>query len=120
MKAEFVTCYEVIQETIWLRNLITSFSLIENTSRPITIYCDNTATVIFSQNNKNSTHTKHFDVKYQFMKENIREHITYIKHIFTNKMLANPLIKGLAIEIYHDHVTNMGLANSDLYKFSYY
>ena len=42
---------------------------------------------------------KHFDVKHQFVREKIREHITCIEHISTNKMLTDPLTKGLAIRI---------------------
>ena len=46
------------------------------------------------------------------MRGKIREHITCIEHISMNKMLVNPLTKGLAVGIYHDHVINMGLAKS--------
>ena len=112
MEAEYVACYEATREAVWLRNLIIGFPIIESISRPLTIYCDNTAAVIFSQNNKSSARTKHFDVKYQFVREKIREHITCIEYISTKKMLADPLTKGLAVGIYHDHVINMGLAKS--------
>ena len=112
MEAEYVACYEATREAVWLRNLIIGFPIIESISRPLTIYCDNTAAVIFSQNNKSSARTKHFDVKYQFVREKIREHITCIEYISTKKMLADPLTKGLAVGIYHDHVINMGLTKS--------
>ena len=51
-------------------------------------------------------------MKYQFVREKICENITCIKHISTNKMLADPPTKGLAVGIYHDHVINMGLTKS--------
>ena len=66
--------------------------------------------MIFSQNNKSSAHIKHFDLKYQFVKEKIHKHITCIDYIPMDRMLMDPLIKGLTIEIYHGHVINMGLA----------
>ena len=62
----------------------------------------------FSQNNKNSTCIKHLDVKYQFMREKMHEHVTCIEHISMNSMLMDPLTKSLVIRIYH--VTNIGLA----------
>ena len=98
MEAKYVTCYEATREVVCLRNLISGFPIVESISRPLTIYCDNTIVVIFSQNNKNSTYTKHFDVKYQFVREKIQEHITCIEHISMNKMLVNPLTKGQLLE----------------------
>ena len=112
MEAEYVACYEPTKEVIWLRNLISGFPIIESISRPLTIYYDKIATVVFSLNNKSFSCMKHFDVKCQFVREKIREHITCIKHISMNEMLTNPLTKGLAVGIYHVHVINMGLAKS--------
>ena len=65
-----------------------------------------------SQNNKSFTHIRHFDVKYQFVKEKVCKHHTCIHHVSTDCMLVDPLIIGLAAKIYHDHVKNMGLAES--------
>ena len=112
MEAKYIACYEATWEAIWLRNLILGFLIIERISRPLTIYYDNIADVIFSQNNKNSTYAKHFDMKYQFARAKICGHITCIKHVSMNKMLVGPLTKGLIVGIYHDHVINIGLAKS--------
>ena len=111
MEVEYVACYETIREVVWLRNLITClFIVVESILRPLIIYCDDTVAMSLSQNNKNFACTKHFDIKYQFVRENICEHVTFIKHISINKMLTDPLTKGLTIGIYHDHVINIGLA----------
>ena len=112
MEAEYVACYEATREAVWLRNFISGLKIVESISRPLTICCDNAAAVSFSHNNKSSARTKHFDVKYQFVREKIREHHTSIQHVSTNEMLADPLTKGLAVKTYHDHVKNMGLAES--------
>ena len=112
MEAEYVACYEAIQEVVWLRNLISCFLVVKSISKLLTIYCDNTVAINFSQNNENSTCMKHFDVKYQFVIEKIRKHVTYIEHISMNCMPINPLTKGLTIGIYHDHVTSIGSAKS--------
>ena len=67
MEAEYVACYEATCEPIWLRNFISNFEIVENITRPLTIYCNNTTTVSFSHNNKSSTRARHFDVKCQFV-----------------------------------------------------
>ena len=76
------------------------------------IYCNNTAIVSFFQNNKNSTYTKHLDVKYQFKREKIHEHLALIKHVSIDHMLMDPLMKGLDVEMFKRYVVEMDLAKS--------
>ena len=109
MEAEYVTCYEATWEAVWLKNFISRFNIVESILKPLTIYCDNIAAVSFSQNNKISAHTKHFDIKYQFVREKICEHLTRIKHVSTDCMLVDPLTKGLTIEMFKRHVNRIGL-----------
>ena len=40
-------------------------------SWPLTIYCDSSSAICFSQNHRNSSRTKHFDVKFLFVREKI-------------------------------------------------
>nr|KYP31272.1 Retrovirus-related Pol polyprotein from transposon TNT 1-94 [Cajanus cajan] len=69
MEAEYVACYEATCQAVWLKNLISSFHIVESISRPLVIYWDNTAAVHFSQNNRNFTRSKHFDIKFLFVRE---------------------------------------------------
>ncbi|RDX87508.1 hypothetical protein CR513_31010, partial [Mucuna pruriens] len=48
MKAEYIACYKVIHQVVWLRNFISKFHLVENISKPLTIYYDNCTIVCFS------------------------------------------------------------------------
>ncbi|KAF3686058.1 hypothetical protein FXO37_00006 [Capsicum annuum] len=54
MKAEFVICFETTVQTNWLRHFISVLRLVDNIARPLKIYCDNTAVVFFSKNDKYS------------------------------------------------------------------
>ena len=112
MEAEYVACYEATKEAIWLRNFIFGLKIVESILWPLTIYCDNATTVSFSQNNKSFACAKYFDVKYQFVREKVREHHTSMQHVSIGCMLTNPLTKGLAVKVYHDHVKNIDLAES--------
>jgi hypothetical protein len=112
MEAEYVACYEATRQAMWLKNLISGFLIVESISRPLVIYCDNTAAVSFSHNNKKSSRSKHFDVKLMFVREKIMEFQTRIEHIATENMLADPLTKGLAVGVFQNHVTHMGLVKS--------
>jgi hypothetical protein len=112
MEAEYVACYEATCQAMWLKNLISRFKVVESISRPLVIYCDNTAAVHFSQNTKSSSRSKHFDIKYLFVREKILEFQTRIEHLATENMLADPLTKGLTVGAFQRHVTHMGLVKS--------
>ena len=112
MEAEYVACYEATCQAMWLKKLIFSFHIVESISKPLVIYCDNTAAVHFSQNNRSATLSKHFDIKFLFVREKVREFQTRIEYTATRHMLADPLTKGLPIGVYQRHVTHMGLVKS--------
>jgi len=59
---------------VWLKNLISGFQIVESISRPLVIYCDNTVAVHLSQNNKSSTRSKHFDIKFLFVREKVLDY----------------------------------------------
>lgn len=54
MQAEDIACYEAGAHTKWLKNFIYGLKVVESVSRPIKILCDNSSTVSFARNLKNS------------------------------------------------------------------
>jgi len=76
------------------------------------IYCDNTVAVHFSQNNRSFTRSKHFDIKFLFVREKFLDYQTRIEHTVTKNMLADPLTKGLFVGVFQNHVTHMGVVKS--------
>jgi len=112
MEAEYVACYEATCQAVWLKNLISGFQIVESISRPLVIYCDNTVVVHLSQNNRSSTRSKHFDIKFLFVREKVLDYQTRIEHTATENMLADPLTKGLSVGVFQNHVTHMGVVKS--------
>ena len=112
MEAEYVACYEATCQAMWLKKLFFGFHIVESISKPLVIYCDNIAAVHFSQNNRSATRSKHFDIKYLFVREKVREFQTWIEYTATEHMLADPLTKDLPIGVYQRRVTHMGLVKS--------
>ena len=80
--------------------------------KPIKLLCDNAAAVFFSKNNKSGSRSKHIDIKYLVVRENVRENKIIIEHIGTLLMVADPMTKGLPPKLYKSHVDRMGLVNS--------
>jgi len=109
MEAEFVACFEAIVQANWLRNFISGLGVIDSIVKPLKIYCDNSATVFFSKNDKYSKCIKHMELKYFAIKEEVQKHRVLIEHVSTELMIADPLTKGLPPKVFTSHVKNMSI-----------
>ena len=67
----------------------------EGIERPLKLYCDNKLAVLYSNNNRSSTKSKHIDIKFLVVKERVQSGQITIEHLGTNSMIANPLTYGL-------------------------
>ena len=63
-------------------------------------------------NNRSSTRSKHFDIKFLFVREKILDYQTRIEHTAIENMLADSLTKGLSVGDFQNHVTHMGVVKS--------
>ena len=110
MHAEFVACYGAAVQATWLRNLISELSIVDSITRPILLYCDNLAAVLFTKNNKNILGSKHMEIKYLTVKALVKKGDVTVEHISIDDMVVDPLTKGLRPNVYQKHVLSMGLA----------
>ena len=109
MEAEFIACHEASNHGIWLRNFITGLRIVDGIEKPLKIYCDNRAAVLYSNNNRSSSKSKHIDIKFLVVKERVQSNLVSIEYIETNSMLADPLTKGLTPKVFHEHTVYMGV-----------
>ena len=100
MDAEFIACFEASNHGIWLRNFVTSLSVVDGIERPLKIYCDNNSAVLHSNKNRSTTKSKFIDIKFLVVKEKVQNRQISIKHIGTDSMLADPLTKGLVPRVF--------------------
>jgi hypothetical protein len=109
MTAEFITCFEASNHGIWLRNFVTGLRIVDTIKLPLKLYCDNSSAVLYSNNNRSSSKSKHIDIKFLAVKERVQSGLISIEHIGTASMLADPLTKGLIPKQFHEHVAHMGI-----------
>jgi uncharacterized protein YaaW (UPF0174 family) len=95
-----------------LRNFIPGLGYVDSIAKPLKNYCDNSAAVFFSKNDRYSKGVKHIEIKYLAVKEEVQKQTITIQHICTDQMIADPLTKGLAPKTFMEHVINMGLVKS--------
>ncbi|XP_075075053.1 secreted RxLR effector protein 161-like [Nicotiana tabacum] len=90
MAAEFVACYEASNNGIWLRNFIIGLHIVDGIERPLKLF-DNKSAVMYFNNNRSSTKSKHIDIKLLVVKERAQSGLVSIEHIGTNSMIVDPL-----------------------------
>lgn len=109
MQAEFIALHEAVVHAIWLRNFLVCAKVVDSIERPITIFCDNSAAVFFSNNNKRSSMSKNIDTKYLKVREYVKEEKLQVSYIKTGQQLADPFTKAISVGAFQTHVSNMGL-----------
>jgi len=109
MAEKSVICCEASNHGIWLRNFVMGLQIVEGIERPHKLYCDNKLDVLYSNNNRSSTKSKHIDIKFLVVKERVQSGQISIEHFGTNSMIVDPLTKGLPPKVFHEHVAHMGV-----------
>ena len=112
MQAEFISYYRTATQAVWLKNFMIGLQFLYPNTKPLTIYCDNMATVFFTRNNKSFNRSKHFELKYLTVRDLVKKGDITIEHIDTESMLAHPLTKSLKLICFANHVENMGVLSS--------
>jgi hypothetical protein len=83
--------------------------VIDSIEKPLKLYCDNEPAVMYAHNNQSSGAAKHIDIKYYVVKDKVRDQTISLEHIRPERMLADPLTKGLPSNMFKEHVASMGL-----------
>jgi hypothetical protein len=105
-------CYEVTRQALWLRNFVGGLKIVDSKARPIKIFCDNRVAIFFSKNNKSESKSKHINIKYLSVRENIKMNEVFIEHISTELMIADSMNKSLPVKLFKSHLEHMELIDS--------
>ena len=111
MEVGFVSYVEATLHGVWLKNFISGLRIMDSISKPLRIYCDNSAAIFMTKNNKSGSRNKHIDIKYLAIRERVKENKVVVEHVSTELMIADPLTKGMPLFKFKDHVMNMGLGS---------
>ena len=93
-EAEYMALSIACQESIWLRRLLSDIQV--NQQSPSTIYEDNIGAIELSKNPKFHNRTKHIDISYHFVREQVEQKAISVKYCPSENMLADIMTKGLS------------------------
>jgi hypothetical protein len=113
-EAEYMALKEAIKEQLYIKALLTEipyFSVITDYS---TLYTDSNSAIELAKNPLYHHRTKHIDIQYHFIREKIKDKLTNLIFIPTEKQLADGLTKPLDLIKTQALIRGLGLTNTQL------
>ena len=82
-----------MKEVTWIREILKSFGI--TTSEATLVYTDNQSCIAMVENKKQSNKTKHIDIKYHYVKEEVERKQVILKYVPTEHNVADLMTKPL-------------------------
>jgi hypothetical protein len=93
MEAEYMAACATAQEAIWLKRLLKEFGCIF--TQPFTILEDNQSCIHLAKNQGDFPRSKHIDMRYHFVREQVERGEIILRKIDTKQNLADVFTKAL-------------------------
>lgn len=106
-EAEYMALAEAAKESIFLNRFLGELGAVEPMDG--TIFCDNQSAIALAENPMFHSRTKHIDVRHHFIREKVQERSIFVKHVPTDKMVADIFTKTLPVVKHSTHCKSLGL-----------
>ncbi|GKC49854.1 hypothetical protein Tco_1072599 [Tanacetum coccineum] len=94
-EAEYIALSGCCAQILWMRQQLTDYGLGFN---KIPLYCDNKSDIALCCNNVQHSRSKHIDIRYHFIKEQVENGMVELYFVRTEYQLANIFTKALGRE----------------------
>ncbi|GJW15953.1 hypothetical protein Tco_0020086 [Tanacetum coccineum] len=94
-EAEYIALSGGCAQILWMRSQLTDYGLRFN---KIPLYCDNKSSIALCCNNIQHSRSKHIDIRYHFIKEQVENGVVELYFVRTEYQLADIFTKALGRE----------------------
>ncbi|GJU73398.1 retrovirus-related pol polyprotein from transposon TNT 1-94 [Tanacetum coccineum] len=105
-EAEYIALFGCCAQILWMRSQLTDYGLKFN---KIHLYCDNKRAIVLCCNNVQHSRSKHIDVQYHFIKEQVENGVMELYFVQTEYQLADIFTKALPRERFNFLVEKLGM-----------
>ncbi|GKA52215.1 retrovirus-related pol polyprotein from transposon TNT 1-94 [Tanacetum coccineum] len=105
-EAEYITLSRCCAQILWIRSQLTDYGYEFN---KIHLYCDNKSAIALCCNNVQHSRSKHIDVCYHFIKEQVENGVVEIYFVRTKYQLEDIFTKALPRERFEFLLNKLGL-----------
>ncbi len=106
-EAEYVALASATQEATWIRRLLVDLKYCG--SEPTVIFEDNQSAICIGQNPQYHSKTKHIDIKYHFVRQQLSNKTIALQYCSTNDMIADVFTKSLSFDKFVRMRESLGL-----------
>ncbi|GJZ38229.1 hypothetical protein Tco_0584420 [Tanacetum coccineum] len=107
-EAEYIVLSGCCAQILWMRSQLTDYGLKFN---KIPLYCDNKSVIALCYNNVQHSRSKHIDVRYHFIEEQMKNGVVELYFVRTEYQLADIFTKALPRERFNFLVEKLGMKN---------
>nr|GFB94895.1 retrovirus-related Pol polyprotein from transposon TNT 1-94 [Tanacetum cinerariifolium] len=109
VQAEYVAASEAALEAVWIRNFVGDLGVMPSINKPINMYCDNFAAIIFTNEPGIMKGARHFLRRYHYVREQVETGEIKLIKVHTDDNLYDPFTKALPRGMVIDHAKGIGL-----------
>ncbi|GKB94069.1 retrovirus-related pol polyprotein from transposon TNT 1-94 [Tanacetum coccineum] len=105
-KAEYIAMSGCCAQILWMRSQLTDYGLGFN---KIPMYCDNKSAIALCCNNVQHSRSKHIDIRFHFIKEQVENEVVEIYFVKMEYQLADIFTKALCRERIEFLINKLGM-----------
>ncbi|GKE19918.1 retrovirus-related pol polyprotein from transposon TNT 1-94, partial [Tanacetum coccineum] len=105
-EAEYIALSSCCAQVLWMRSHLTDYGLGFN---KIPMYCDNKSTIALCCNNVQHSRSKHIDIRFHFIKEQVENGVVELYFVNTKYQLAYIFTKALGRERIEFLINKLGM-----------
>ena len=106
-QAEYIAAFETTKDAVWMRNLLNEIGVKQ--TEPTPLFCDNQSTIKLTSNPEFHKRTKHFDIKYHYIREQQEARLIETTYLDTNRQLADLFTKPLRTPRFEELRASIGM-----------
>jgi hypothetical protein len=104
-ESEYVALCETVREVKFISQVLESLEI--GYKKPIRVHVDNIGAIFLSENRNSSERTKHIDIKYHYIREQIDVGLIEVKFVKSEENLADLFTKNLKGELFECHASKL-------------
>ncbi|GJS78609.1 retrovirus-related pol polyprotein from transposon TNT 1-94 [Tanacetum coccineum] len=105
-EAEYISMSGCCAQILWMRSQFTNYGL---RFKKIPMYCDNKIAISLCCNNVQHSRSKHIDIRFHFIKEQVEDGVVKLYFVNTEYQLANIFTKALCRERIKFLINKLGM-----------
>nr|GEU52451.1 hypothetical protein [Tanacetum cinerariifolium] len=109
VEAEYIAAFDASKEAVGVRKFIFGQGVVPTIKEPISMYCDNTASIAIANESGITKGARHFHAKVHYLREVIEYGDIKLENVHADDNLVDPFTKALAFLKPSEHTRNTGM-----------